>query len=436
MVFFRCWSLVLLMAAAAAVREESKLSVDLSTDEYMEEELDMKLVPARISKAIRRTMRLSKEAIEKAAEKEANMTAQKEAAAAKKAEAQQKSLESEQAMAEANKKREDADKKQNAALEAIGGKEAAAKTFNEGAAELKGLTDKVDEMSKQHKKLVDDISKEGCFDAGCQLLNAHFVQEMQALAEKKLLSFEGLEAAKSAKMIQQTKVNELEKELGSKASDLQEAIESAEAAKVEVIEAEKLEAAAEEAANDAQEEFENANVRLEHANKTFILAKKEKDRKVAVAKLIKEVRDSVQTFYDAMDKSSKSMEKLYEESEGKPDAKPAHENLRTNPDVKEALIAYNEMVLSFRDLHVTSKDFYTYVADSVGEIQQNAEASIQLQCDPTEELERKAKETKDLDEWHKNCGKGVWKDLKLQQQRFPHLEKNKVKEDTVVNESP
>ena len=27
-----------------------------------------------------------------------------------------------------------------------------------------------------------------------------------------------------------------------------------------------------------------------------------------------------------------------------------------------------------------------------------------------QELERKAKETKDLDEWHKNCGKGVWKD--------------------------
>ena len=409
----------MLMAAAAAVREESKLSVDLSTDEYMEEELDMKLVPARISKAIRRTMRLSKEAIEKAAEKEANMTAQKEAAAAKKAEAEQKSLESEQAMAEANKKREDADKKQNAKLEAMGGTEAAAKTFHEGAAQLKGLTDKVDELSKQHSKLVDEISK-----------------EMQALAEKKLLSFEGLEAAKSAKMTQQFKVAELQKELGSKAKDMQEAIESAEAAKAEVIEAEKLEAAAEEAANNAEEELNEANVRVEHANKTFILAKKEKDRKVAVAKLIKEVRDSVQTFYDAMDKSSKSMEKLYEESEGKPDAKPAHENLRTNPDVKEALIAYNEMVLSFRDLHVTSKDFYTYVADSVGEIQQNAEASIQLQCDPTEELERKAKETKNLDEWHKNCGKGVWKDLNLQQQRFPHLEKNKVKEDTVVNESP
>lgn len=27
-----------------------------------------------------------------------------------------------------------------------------------------------------------------------------------------------------------------------------------------------------------------------------------------------------------------------------------------------------------------------------------------------QELERKAKETKDLDEWHKKCGKGVWKD--------------------------
>lgn len=34
------------------------------------------------------------------------------------------------------------------------------------------------------------------------------------------------------------------------------------------------------------------------------------------------------------------MEKLYEESEGKPEAKPAHENLRTNPDVKEALVTW------------------------------------------------------------------------------------------------
>ncbi len=34
------------------------------------------------------------------------------------------------------------------------------------------------------------------------------------------------------------------------------------------------------------------------------------------------------------------MEKLYEESEGKPDAKPAHEHLRTNPDVKEALVTW------------------------------------------------------------------------------------------------
>ena len=36
----------------------------------------------------------------------------------------------------------------------------------------------------------------------------------------------------------------------------------------------------------------------------------------------------------------RGMEKLYEESEGKPDAKPAHENLRTNPDVKEALVTW------------------------------------------------------------------------------------------------
>lgn len=409
----------MLMAAAAAVREESKLSVDLSTDEYMEEELDMKLVPARISKAIRRTMRLSKEAIEKAAEKEANMTAQKEAAAAKKAEAEQKSLESEQAMAEANKKRENADKEKQAKLEAMEALNAHAEKFKEGNAKLKELTAKLDELTKKKEETYEKLTK-----------------EMQAIAEKKLAVFNEVEDAKSAIMIQAENVNKLKDELASKGRGYNEAVDSADAAQEELVEAEKMEADAEEAANNAQKELEEANIGVEHANKTFILAKKEKERKVAVAKKIKDVRDSVQTFYDAMDKSSKSMEKLYEESEGKPEAKPAHENLRTNPDVKEALIAYNEMVLMFRDLRVTSKDFYTYVADSVGEIQQNAEASIQLQCDPTEELERKAKETKDLNEWHQKCGKGVWKDLEMEQQRFPHLEKNKVKEDTVVNESP
>ena len=42
---------------------------------------------------------------------------------------------------------------------------------------------------------------------------------------------------------------------------------------------------------------------------------------------------------DAMP-SARGMEKIYEESEGKADAKPAYEVMRTNPDVKAALVPW------------------------------------------------------------------------------------------------
>ena len=38
--------------------------------------------------------------------------------------------------------------------------------------------------------------------------------------------------------------------------------------------------------------------------------------------------------------SARGMEKIYEESEGKADAKPAYEVMRTNPDVKAALVPW------------------------------------------------------------------------------------------------
>lgn len=99
-----------------------------------------------------------------------------------------------------------------------------------------------------------------------------------------------------------------------------------------------------------------------------------------------------------------------EASEGKADAKPAHAMMRTDADVKAALVSYNEMVLTFRRLFVKSKDFYALVQDSVEEIHKNADAAIKLMCDPAEELERAAKAKNDYKEWKQHCGSGVWKD--------------------------
>jgi len=403
-------------AAVAAVREESKIALDLESDEYLDEE--MKLVPARISKAIRRTMRLSKEATAKAEAKKQNMTAEKEAAEKKAAEAGQRSDDSDAAAKAAATKRKSAEEKMKAASKAM-------ESNNEAQTAWKAATAKLEEMETKYKDQEDQYEK----------LSEKVKKEIAALLNEKLKAAKALQAAEEEKMKQSNVAEKLKAEATAKGGIATDAMEKAEQAQEEVLEAEKNAAKLKTAAEEAQAEYLEANAKAERSEQLFLDAKSDLDRKTEVAALIKDVREGVQGFYDAMDKSSKSMEKIYDESEGKADAKPAHEVMRTNPDVKAALVAYNEMVLTFRRLHVTSKDFYTYVADSLPEIHDNAEAAIQLQCDPTEELERKAKETKNMDEWRQKCGSAVWKDLKLEQQRFPHLANKQVNPETVVKET-
>ncbi|CAE7528427.1 aspS1 [Symbiodinium sp. KB8] len=55
------------------------------------------------------------------------------------------------------------------------------------------------------------------------------------------------------------------------------------------------------------------------------------------------------------------------------------------------------------------------MAGSIQEIHENANAAYALQCDPTEELEMSSKET-----YQQQCGRGMWKDLKLERFSFPH----------------
>mmetsp|Transcript_128942 Transcript_128942/g.181887 ORF Transcript_128942/g.181887 Transcript_128942/m.181887 type:complete len:126 (+) Transcript_128942:908-1285(+) len=96
-------------------------------------------------------------------------------------------------------------------------------------------------------------------------------------------------------------------------------------------------------------------------------------------------------------------------------AKPAHELVREDPNVKASMEGYNEMVIAFRRLHSFNKEFYDFMAGSIQEIHENANAAYALQCDPTEELEMEGKEI-----YQQKCGRGMWKDLKLERFSFPH----------------
>eukprot|EP00913_Durusdinium_trenchii_P008666 g8139.t1 len=246
-----------------------------------------------------------------------------------------------------------------------------------------------------------------------------------------------LQALAKQKSDEAAAVEKLKSDVTAKGGIAMEASEKAEAATEAMEEAEPWTTESKLAAEEAQAELVEA--KAEAAEQKFLDAKGSLEKTLQVASLV-EVRESVQAFYDAIDKSTKSMEKEYEATEGQQDAKPAHE-----PGTAERFTA-------------VVVDFYTFVADSVGEIHENAEAALQLQCDPTEEpqttphnpprepmqravffggeLERAAKKSKDKTDFFQKCGSGVWKDLKLEQQRFPHLEKGAIRADTVVKEEP
>ncbi|CAK9063028.1 unnamed protein product [Durusdinium trenchii] len=415
---FHAWSFALCLAVAVSVREESMHTMDLllESDEYLDEE--MKLVPAKISKAIRRTLRLSKEATEKAEKKKSTMTAEKEEQEKKAAEAEKKSDESDKAADEASKKREDAEEKVREANKAM-------ETQNEAQSAWKAANTKLQALEKKYKEE----------DNAYKVLSAKVKKEVGALIDQKNKANIALQALAKQKSDEAAAVEKLKSDVTAKGGIAMEASEKAEAATEAMEEAEKKATESKLAAEEAQAELVEAKAKAEAAEQKFLDAKGSLEKTLQVASLV-EVRESVQAFYDAIDKSTKSMEKEYEATEGQQDAKPAHELLRSDPNVKAALVSYNEMVLTFRRLHVKSKDFYTFVADSVGEIHENAEAALQLQCDPTEELERAAKKSKDKTDFFQKCGSGVWKDLKLEQQRFPHLEKGAIRADTVVKEEP
>eukprot|EP00439_Symbiodinium_sp_Y106_P020300 s8168_g2.t1 len=54
---------------------------------------------------------------------------------------------------------------------------------------------------------------------------------------------------------------------------------------------------------------------------------------------------------------------------------------------------YNEMVIAFRRLHSFNKEFYDFMAGSIQEIHENANAAYALQCDPTEDSKWKARKS-------------------------------------------
>jgi len=66
-----------------------------------------------------------------------------------------------------------------------------------------------------------------------------------------------------------------------------------------------------------------------------------------------------------------------------------------------------------------SKDMYMFVAGSIPEIRENAEAALILQCDPDGILEEEARRSGNITSLADKCGPGLWRALGIERENFP-----------------
>eukprot|EP00438_Fugacium_kawagutii_P032749 Skav208155 [mRNA] locus=scaffold2891:65139:70098:+ [translate_table: standard] len=188
---------------------------------------------------------------------------------------------------------------------------------------------------------------------------------LEALEEEKMnLAMSQLDAlVKLGTAADESKQNgeaeKLKSEATAKGGIAMDAMEAAESAQEEVEAAapgtyEKAATDAKTAAEEAQSELIEANAKAEASEqhlgpqrwRKFLDAKSDLDRKAEVAALVKDGPCQAPEMFSIASRCLRiamavttggRMEKIYDESEGKPDAQPAHEHMRTNPDVKAAL---------------------------------------------------------------------------------------------------
>jgi len=388
--------IALLAGLAAAVREETH------QEAFLEEGLDqeMKLVPAKISKAIRRAGRHAQEAMQAAEEKKANMTQAKASATQKASEASELQAASSKAMEEAAVKRDEAQKKKTEAEQAV---------REEGKAD-QALTAALQDVAD---KEADLTSKEAQYREFMKEVN----KKIQDLVNDKIKANEALDKLREKLETKKDKAEALTAEKAAKGAISEKATEHKEAAEAEMQEAVDKANKAQEVAEKAQNDFIIAKAEADQAEQMHSQAVKELEKKTDLHQMVENVRNKTDDFYKALDKMTLSMEATLRQQKesGADGAKPAHELVREDPNVKASMEGYNEMVIAFRRLHSFNKEFYDFMAGSIQEIHENANAAYALQCDPTEELEMEGKEI-----YQQKCGRGMWKDLKLERFSFPH----------------
>ncbi|CAK9038107.1 Zonadhesin, partial [Durusdinium trenchii] len=182
--------------------------------------------------------------------------------------------------------------------------------------------------------------------------------------------------------------------------------------------------------DDAIAAVDAAAAQADQATKQAKVLDNEHEEQKQGLMMLKAVRGSIDSFYHKLQALSESMEETHGET-----SKSAPERMKEDPNLKPSLESYNAMVQSFHDLHAFSSKLYGTIQPAVTQIKHNAFSEILVECDPGENLEREADESKDFTKLQEACGSGLWKAVGLARLRFPAFEGKEEKEDQWWDES-
>lgn len=396
----RVLSLLLALGVVTAVRED--ITANLQAE--AEEELEMKLVPAKISKAIRKSMRLTSEAMKVAEELKANATLMA-------GKAEKKASEAEQELQKANKMKDELEIgakkleeiKEDAQKKMESGKEAQAAWKKEKDA-LTALEKEYEAEEKKYNELAKKVE-----------------EEIKRLMQEKMQGNLKLAEMRKKKVLKGEEVEKLATETAAAGGIARSAQEAAEKADAKFKEAEKKCETQKSLAEKAAAHATMAQAEYGQAKDEASNAELEVQNRMATKTQVLELRNSVQSYYDATDLMTKSMEASLAKLTGgeEESTKKPWDLMREDENVKKSMVSYNLMVGQFRRLFFENKDIYTLVAESTKEIHENAQAAWLLQCDPEEELEEEWKKTGSVEKLNEHCGVGLWKQLGVERQNFP-----------------
>eukprot|EP00435_Cladocopium_sp_Y103_P056238 s84_g18.t3 len=246
-------------------------------------------------------------------------------------------------------------------------------------------------------------------------------EEIKRLMQEKMQGNLKLAEMRKKKVLKGEEVEKLATETAAAGGIARSAQEAAEKADAKFKEAEKKCETQKSLAEKAAAHATMAQAEYGQAKDEASNAELEVQNRMATKTQVLELRNSVQSYYDATDLMTKSMEASLAKLTGgeEESTKKPWDLMREDENVKKSMVSYNLMVGQFRRLFFENKDIYTLVAESTKEIHENAQAAWLLQCDPEEELEEEWKKTGSVEKLNEHCGVGLWKQLGVERQNFP-----------------